>query len=101
LTIFDDESDVFSNRLFSRRWAVFFGAISSKMTHRRGRVCGSSGEPVKGAFSGLPASASARPQRSEESQADGCPRPAIDGLGALRPEASPVSGLPELEPGLS
>jgi hypothetical protein len=30
-------------------------------------------------FNGMLASASARPQRSEESQGDGCPRPAFEG----------------------
>ncbi len=30
-------------------------------------------------FFGMLASASARPQRSEESQGDGCPRPAFEG----------------------
>jgi hypothetical protein len=37
-------------------------------------------EPMK-TFIGSLASANARPQRSEESQAGGCPRPALEGRG--------------------
>jgi hypothetical protein len=45
---------------------------------------------MKVIFIGSLASASARPQRSEDSQADGGPRPAIEGI-----QASPVMGAPE------
>jgi len=41
------------------------------------------------AFIGLLASATARPQRSEDSQADGCLRPALEGQ-----QASPIMGSP-------
>jgi hypothetical protein len=50
----------------------------------------STGNPMK-TFIGLPASATARPQRSEDSQADGCPRPALEGK---EKEAKPVMGSP-------
>ncbi len=43
-------------------------------------------------FIGSPARASARPQRSEESQADGAPRPATEGVKARLFIGSPVRG---------
>ena len=51
----------------------------------------------EGVFSGLLASASARPQRSEESQADGCPRPASEGVQARPSLGSLVSEPAEFE----
>jgi len=44
-------------------------------------------------FIGALASATARPSRSEESQAGGRPRPALEGV---RKEASPITGSPVL-----
>jgi hypothetical protein len=48
-------------------------------------------EPMK-TFIGSLASATARPQRSEDSQAGGCPRPAPEGK---EKGARPVMGSPE------